>query len=132
MISKYLLRIINLLLCFHLIATSIKVLQTKGKVAQKNADNAKEEFWQNIKARAFNLANSISGTGFSIDKSALLKLFWKDSTFSIRRWGAWWVYDMSTCLSECCKWRDGVWLHWQQTPVQRGYKLFCLVILTRS
>ena len=46
MISKYFLRIINLLFCFHLIATSasIKVFQTKGAEAEKNADNAKEEF----------------------------------------------------------------------------------------
>ena len=52
MISKYLFRILNLFLCFHLIAksTSIKVFQTKGSEADKNADNAKEELRQNIKA----------------------------------------------------------------------------------
>ena len=47
MISKYPFRILKLLLCFHLIANSsvsIKVFQTKGPEADKNADNAKEEF----------------------------------------------------------------------------------------
>ena len=46
MIPKFLSRIINLFLCVHLIATSssIKVFQTKGPEAAKNADNAKEEF----------------------------------------------------------------------------------------
>ena len=72
MISKYLFRILNLFLCFPLIATStsIKVFKTKGSEADKNADNAKEEFWQNIKGQSIQFSKlNILGTGFPLIKA---------------------------------------------------------------